>query len=146
MVSRQSLDQTEQLDASARAAWARIWSSISPESQFLAWMDWIRHLALSPGKQEQLRQLAQNQWEQLSREWSEELAASAQLSPKRSEQATAPASPDRRFSDPAWDRWPFNLLRQTYQAQQQWWQSATEDVAGVEPHHQKLIVSVPSNG
>ncbi|MFC4963065.1 PHA/PHB synthase family protein [Alcaligenes sp. GCM10023179] len=139
MVSRQSLDQTEQLDASARAAWARIWSSISAESQFLAWMDWIRHLALSPGKQEQLRQLAQSQWEQLFREWSEELAASAQSSLQTSEQAAAPAYTDRRFSDPAWDRWPFNLLRQTYQAQQQWWQSATEGVAGVEPHHQKLI-------
>lgn len=139
MVSRQSHDQAEQLDASARAAWARIWSSISPESQFLAWMDWIRHLALSPGKQEQLRQLAQKQWEQLFREWSQELAASAQQSLQTAQPAPTPAYTDRRFSDPAWDRWPFNLLRQTYQAQQQWWQSATEGVAGVEPHHQKLI-------
>jgi len=102
-------------------------------------MDWIRHLALSPGKQEQLRQLAQKQWEQLFREWSQELAASAQQSLQTAQPAPTPAYTDRRFSDPAWDRWPFNLLRQTYQAQQQWWQSATEGVAGVEPHHQKLI-------
>lgn len=140
MVSRQSPDQTEHLDASARAAWARIWSSLSPESQFLAWMDWIRHLGLSPGKQEQLRQLAQRQWEQLFREWSQELAAAAQLPAHASIQTPSSAAvADRRFSDPAWDRWPFNLLRQTYQAQQQWWQSATEGVAGVEPHHQKLV-------
>ena len=131
MVTRQSLDQTEHLDASARAAWARIWSSISPESQLMAWIDWIRHLALSPGKQEQLRQLALSQWEQLFREWTDELATASQEAP--------PAQTDRRFSDPAWDRWPFNLLRQTYQAQQQWWQTATAGVSGVDPHHQKLV-------
>ncbi len=131
MVTRQSIDQTEHLDASARAAWARIWSSISPESQLMAWIDWIRHLALSPGKQEQLRQLALSQWEQLFREWNDELATASQEAP--------PAQTDRRFSDPAWDRWPFNLLRQTYQAQQEWWQTATAGVSGVEPHHQKLV-------
>ena len=135
MVSRQSINPTEHVDASARAAWARIWSSISPESQLLAWMDWVRHLSISPGKQEQLRQLALSQWEQLFRDWNEELAASAQATAP----VSTPAYTDRRFSDPAWDRWPFNLLRQTYQAQQQWWQSATEGVAGVEPHHQKMV-------
>ena len=42
------------LDGEAHVAWAQAWSSISPETSLLAWVDWASHLANSPGKQAEL--------------------------------------------------------------------------------------------
>jgi polyhydroxyalkanoate synthase len=42
------------LDGDAHVAWAQAWSSISPETSLLAWVDWASHLANSPGKQAEL--------------------------------------------------------------------------------------------
>lgn len=100
-------------DQQVHAAWSRAWSSISPESGLLAWMDWAMHLATSPEKQIELSRLA--------------LA-----------QPAAPAD-DRRFRDPDWNRWPFNVLHQSFLMRQRWWEQATQGVWGVDAHHQELV-------
>jgi len=51
------------LDISARASWARAWFSVSPESQILAWLDWVMHLAISPGTRIDLGRQALMLWE-----------------------------------------------------------------------------------
>ena len=59
--SQPSPESIEALDTEVHAAWARVWSSLSPESPMLAWMDWLTHLATSPGKRAALSDLARAQ-------------------------------------------------------------------------------------
>jgi len=51
----------------------------------------------------------------------------------------APPLSDRRFADPSWSQWPFNLFGQSFEMQRRWWEEATRDVWGVDPHHQRLV-------
>lgn len=123
------------LDQQAHAAWAQAWSSISPESGLLALIDWATHLAASPGKRHELAFQALQQCEQLSDYLQQSLKAG-------SDQTTTPIAPptqDRRFSDPAWNEWPFNAWHQSFLMQQQWWERATQGVWGVDPHHQEVV-------
>lgn len=95
------------LDGDAHVAWAQAWSSISPETSLLAWVDWASHLANSPGKQAELLAFAAS----LSEQWMAVLKKN-RANPNRG--ATAPdRSPvnDRRFNDSAWDQWPYDLFR-----------------------------------
>jgi polyhydroxyalkanoate synthase len=43
----------------------------------------------------------------------------------------APRSPDHRFGDPAWEKWPFVLWQQAFLSQEAWWQHATRQVRGM---------------
>ena len=113
------------LDQAARAAWARRWLSISPESQTLAWIDWTRNLAISPGKRAELARLALTEWAGL---W----CAAARLP------GAEPHGEDRRFQGSAWKQWPFNVMSDAFLAQQRWWEAATQGVPGVEKHHERL--------
>ncbi|WP_323370719.1 PHA/PHB synthase family protein, partial [Pseudomonas helleri] len=123
------------MDAQAHAAWSRAWSSISPESGLLAWMDWAAHLATSPGKRTELSRLALVQAEQLQAYLRDCLAAA----PDQTQAQIVPPSADRRFRDPDWNHWPFNLLHQSFLLQQNWWEQATQGVWGVDPHHHAVV-------
>ena len=116
-------------------AWAQAWSSISPESSLLAWTDWASHLANSPGKQSELLAFAGS----LSEQWMSLLKKSL-VSPDQ-EVASPEPSPtnDRRFNDPAWDQWPYNLFRSSFLIQSKWWEQATQGVWGVDPQHERLL-------
>jgi polyhydroxyalkanoate synthase len=46
---------------------------------------------------------------------------------------------DRRFADPEWRRWPFNLYQQSFLLMQQWWQAATTNVRGVSRHDEAVV-------
>ena len=50
-----------------------------------------------------------------------------------------PSPEDRRFTDPAWHRWPFNLYQQSFLLMQQWWQAATTNVWGVSRHDEAVV-------
>ncbi|MEX8193246.1 PHA/PHB synthase family protein [Comamonas guangdongensis] len=117
---------SQQLDQAVRAAWARRWMSVSPHSQLLAWTDWVCNLAISPGMRSDLARLALEEWAQLYH---------AALQPSGSQ---THGIADRRFKDPAWRQWPFNLMSQAFLVQQHWWQAATQGVPGVEKHHERL--------
>ena len=123
------------LDMQAHMAWAQAWSSISPESSLLAWTDWASHLANSPGKQSELLSFAGS----LSEQWMSLLKKSL-VSPDQ-EVASPEPSPtnDRRFNDPAWDQWPYNLFRSSFLIQSKWWEQATQGVWGVDPQHERLL-------
>ena len=116
-------------------AWAQAWSSISPESSLLAWTDWASHLANSPGKQSELLAFAGA----LSEQWMS-LLKKGLVSPDQEAAAPEPLpANDRRFNDPAWDQWPYNLYRSSFLIQSQWWEQATQDVWGVDPQHERLM-------
>ncbi|MER1967039.1 alpha/beta fold hydrolase [Castellaniella sp. GW247-6E4] len=113
------------------ASQARAFASLSPASLSLAWLDWAMHLAASPGKQTELARLAVAHQSELARYLYDCLKTAGD--PSRA--CVTPPETDRRFSDPAWCRWPYNLLHQGFLLTQSWWEDATSEIPGVDPHH-----------
>ena len=111
-----SKDQTPPsgLDAQWHAALGQLTGGLSPAALATAYVDWWLHLIGSPEKQAELM--------------------------KRALGRTAPTDQsDPRFSDPAWDALPYNVLSQGFLAAQNWWDIATTNVHGVEPKHANII-------
>jgi polyhydroxyalkanoate synthase subunit PhaC len=125
-------------DLLLNAALGRITHAISPAALATAWFDWTSHLLLSPGRQRQLAVQAADSMGQWLR-----FAAQAELcAAQRREGPQAciePLAQDRRFTDPAWHTWPYNVLSQGFLLQQQWWHRATMGVRGVQPHHGEVV-------
>lgn len=127
--------QPNPLDTWVRAALADATASLSPQSSWLAGLDWWSHLAISPGKGSELAELAIQQAGALQQYLAQCVAApSGEPGP-----APQPPAQDRRFSDPDWQRWPFNVWHQGFLLNQRWWEAATSGVAGVDAHHQTLV-------
>ena len=120
------------LDRLLHAWQARVTGGVSPTSLTLAYMDWAVHLAGSPGAQQRLADKA--------------VSKAGRLAVHVAERWRDPAAPacieplpqDHRFDDPAWRRWPFDLLVQGFLLSQQWWHNATTGIEGVNPHHEDV--------
>src|SRR5210317_1019829 len=94
----------ERLDHEFKAALARACKGMSPIEIGLAYLDWLNHLAISPGKQLQLAQSFIRKAVQLG-----VYGAGALFNPSM----RGPASQlERRVSSENWQRWPFNVLAQ----------------------------------
>ena len=118
------------LDIKMLAGLAKMTHSLSPMSLSLAGIDWAGHLAFAPGKRLELFSLGLEQMQQL---WQNALPR-----PADAQQAPA-AKPDRRFADPAWQQWPFNVTSQAFLNTETWWKSATQDLPGVSKHHEDVV-------
>jgi len=129
------LSAAEQIDPTVHAAFARLNGSLSPESLLSAWMDWAAHMATSPGKRLDLLRLAFRQTERLARY----LRDCQSRGSETSEACLAVKAKDRRFAAEEWQRWPFNVMQQSFLLTQEWWDAATHDVWGVEKHHEDLV-------
>jgi polyhydroxyalkanoate synthase len=55
------------------------------------------------------------------------------------EPCVTPLPQDKRFSDPAWSKWPFNMIHQAFLMQQDWWERATKSVPGVSSHNAREV-------
>lgn len=124
--------QAYSADLALRAWLGNFTANVSPAALSLAWQDWASHLALSPDKQKELTLLAQNGM----RRWIEFAQASTIGAPF---EPVAPLAQDKRFSDPAWNAWPWNVVSQGFLLTQQWWHRATCGVNGVAPHHTDVM-------
>ncbi len=114
-------------------AWqARFSGGISPASLLLAYLDWLVHLSNTPGNQARLIEQA----------WRDALRLAVYAARSTDPHAPACAEPrpqDRRFVGPEWQRWPFNLISQSFLLTEQWWQSATSGIPGVSRHHEDVV-------
>ena len=99
-----------------------------------AYLDWVAHLAFSPGKQAQLFGKALRKSARLGN-----YAIGCCVSGGRGEPCIDPLPQDRRFSAEEWQGWPYNFLHQSFVLQQQWWHNATTDVDGVTRQHENVI-------
>lgn len=124
------------VDRSLHAATARYTAGLSPAALIEAYMDWAVHLANSPGKRMVLADKAWRKWARLAA-W---LAHGAgQGASGEAACCIQPLPQDRRFRDPAWSNWPFNLYAQSFLLQQQWWHNATTEVRGVDQAHEDVV-------
>lgn len=126
---------TQAVDRKFHALWAKTFTSLSPESMWLAYFDWAAHLGSSPGKRVELAQLALEQFAQLTG-YLRECATSG---PGLPHPCVEPPASDRRFSEPEWRAWPFNLMHQSFLLTEQWWETAARGVWGVEKHHEDVV-------
>ncbi len=146
---RDRTDFATTIDRSVRAAMAKRTSGLSPATLFSVWSDWAFHMSASPGKQ---LQLWEDAFQKSTQFW--QYATRSVLSGDATAPFIEPLSQDRRFTDDAWKKPPFNLLYQGFLLHQQWWHKAVTGVRGVSPQHERaaqfavrqlLDVSSPSN-
>ena len=127
------VDPPTSIDRLLHAGMGSLTMGISPPSLALAWTDWALHLAMAPGK-----------WQQMSEKAIRKQVRFANYALRS---ATDPSYPpcitplpqDRRFRAPGWQSWPYNLVWQAFLLQQQWWHSATTGVGGVSKHHEQVV-------
>lgn len=123
------------LDLLLNAWLGKFTGGISPAALGNAYADWLGHMALAPSKQQTLLEEA---WKKIGR-WQQYALQSAMAGGTSEPPCIAPLPQDRRFDDPAWRRWPYNLIYQGFLLQQQWWHRATTGVRGVAPHHEDVV-------
>lgn len=109
------------LDRAAGGALARLSGGVSLHAFLEAWSDWAQHLTRSPGRQLELAEHARQSLLKIMA-----LAASPGSPPP-----FAPKPYDRRFADPGWQSFPFQLWQQSFLAVQDWWDHATEPMRGL---------------
>jgi polyhydroxyalkanoate synthase len=102
----------------------------------LVYLDWLVHLAFSPGKQLDLARKL------LRKALRFGLYAGRAAFQPDAPPAIEPLPQDQRFADPAWRQWPFNLFYQSFLFVQQWWHNATTGVRGVSPHDEAVVTFV----
>lgn len=133
MIEQSKNKTNHSIDRIFHAFLGRVTLGVSPASLMLAYVDWLTHLQLVPAKQVKLVQKALRKFIRLS------LYASRSCLEKDTQACIEPLAQDKRFDDPAWQEWPFNLIHQSFLLNQQWWYNATTDVNGVSRHHEDVV-------
>ena len=122
----------DEVDRAFHARLAKLTQGLSPPSIVGAYMDWLAHLSMSPGKQ---LDLLTKLWRQSMRFGMHALPGAA----GSNHPFIKPLPQDRRFDAPEWQQWPFNLIYQGFLLNQQWWHNATTGVPGVTAHHEQVV-------
>lgn len=125
-------DLAQDMNRAARARVARLTYGLSPVSMANAFTDWLAHLAVSPGKRQELTSRALRQVARLSQQ-----ALTSVIN--EPEACIEPLPQDRRFVAAQWQQWPYNLIYQSFLLNQQWWHCATTGVPGVTQHHEQQV-------
>ncbi|MGH8803104.1 MAG: PHA/PHB synthase family protein [Casimicrobiaceae bacterium] len=121
-----------QLDRALHIRLARLTQGLSPAAISGAYMDWARHLVVSPDKQQELWSKAVQQSVRLG------LYAVQSVTNNHCNPCIEPLYQDKRFAAPEWQQWPFSLIYQAFLLNQQWWHGATTGVSGVTRHHENV--------
>ena len=121
------------LDRAFKANLARLTNGISPAGMMALYVDWLAHLALSPGKQLQLVEKASRKAARLALYLGQKATGAA------APPAIEPLPQDRRFRDESWQQWPFDLIHQSFLMHQQWWHNATTEIDGLSDERERLL-------
>ena len=125
-----SREPFNQLDDWIHQQLARSHMGLSPISLYLAALDWIMHLGISPGRQFELGVKRIEQMQQWKNQVMD-LYSNGQLPPSAGHL-------DDRFADKGWEYGPFSLWRERFLADAEWWREASH-VDGMSRHHQQLV-------
>jgi len=122
------------LDRALKARMAKFTKGLSPAALAGAYMDWLAHLTTSPGKQIEISEKAFRKWLRLS-----QYAATCAITSDETALCIEPLAQDRRFRGEAWQKWPYNLIYQSFLLNQQWWYNVTTGVRGVTRQHENVM-------
>ena len=123
----------DSLDRALAANLARLTAGVSPSVLWLAYLDWLIHVGLSPSKAAQLAEKAVRKSLRLA------LHAQHALAEPDAPPCIEPLPQDRRFDGAAWRQWPYNLLYQSFLLTQQWWHVATSDLSGMDRRNERIV-------
>ncbi|MFO1377083.1 MAG: alpha/beta fold hydrolase [Steroidobacteraceae bacterium] len=132
LTESQKLDR---VDREFRAALAKLTGGLSPADYGAAWLDWWLHLTSSPAKQAELAQLAMAKATDVMTFMTKAVTGQAQEAP----------SSDRRFADPAWQKFPFNVYARAFQNGAEFLRQSVTDVDGVSERSADLMGFVARN-
>jgi polyhydroxyalkanoate synthase len=129
--SNRQQEIAKSMDNTFQTQLAKASMGLSPISLALAYADWAMHLAASPGQQMLLRQHAMTLLQNaVANSWKREPDVDVDGKPLPEK--------DSRFSDPAWNAWPFVALKEGFQAGEAWWTKSTE-ADGVSRHNNHIV-------
>ena len=121
-------------DRAFHATLAPLTGGISPVALSLAYIDWASHLAAAPQRQMAIAQDAlQNTNKFLG------TALHYFSTGQQPWSLIKPQPQDRRFSEPEWERTPFNLVAQAFLLNERWWHNATTGVRGVASRNEAIV-------
>ena len=129
-----SLQMAESLDRSFHYLVSRYTFGLSPTARASAELDWLMHLAMSPGKQLQLMQKAARKWTRLAT-----YIGHCMLRDDGATPCVEPLAQDKRFRADAWQQPPFNIVYQSFLLQQQWWHNAVTGIPGMSKLNQRRM-------
>ena len=127
-------EMAEAIDRTLRAALGSLTGGLSPAALSGAYLDWVVHLAASPGQRMLLIERARRDLLRLLT-----YALQAARFAERAEPCARPLPDDRRFAAEGWQRWPFSLMHQAFLIEEQWWDAATTGVRGVTRQHEQVV-------
>lgn len=123
----------ETIDRMVSANLARGTGGISPAVLSMAYLDWLMHLGLSPGKQALLNEKAVRKMVRLAL-----YAVKSNQNPD-TPPCIEPLPQDHRFDGEGWKQWPYNLIYQSFLLTQQWWYNATIRNRGVNKQNEAIV-------
>lgn len=126
-----SSDRAKTLDAEHMARIAKLTRGMSPIEISLAYLDWLSHLSVSPGK---MFRLVQSMQQKLLQMGVISATAAAQAGGTVFQHLR-----DRKSLSELWLRLPFDVLPKQHGLVKDWWSEATEDVDGVSHEHLEYV-------
>lgn len=124
----------------ATQAWlSRYTHGLSPAALMDAWFDWYVHIVAAPGKRLKLAEQATATAARQARFALDRMTMTAPDEGEPAEGGAAPLPQDRRFSDDAWQKRPFDMIHRGFLLQQQWWHDVVTDVPGVTAQHERQL-------
>jgi len=120
----------ENVEREFRAMLAKATGGLATQDYGTAFWDWWLNLVRSPGTQLELQQNAIKQAMDLWR-FNLEAAQGKPLAPTE--------TGDRRFADPAWQQYPFNVFAQAFRSGMSLLEQSAHAVQGVEPKNAELV-------
>ncbi|MFN4265983.1 MAG: PHA/PHB synthase family protein [Aquabacterium sp.] len=121
----------QDLDRFIHAQIGHVFTGLSPIQAVLVYLDWMSHLAISPGKQMLVGQQLLEDSVQLGCDLAQHMYPFQPSHQDGQSGAITPQHNDRRFKAPAWAQWPFNLYAQSFLMAERAWLNATRDVPGL---------------
>jgi polyhydroxyalkanoate synthase len=124
------MDKIDVVEREFRAMLAKMTGGLAPQDYGTAFWDWWLNLAKSPGKQLELQQTAMKKAMELWR-FNAEAMQGKPMAPQE--------NGDRRFANPAWQQYPFNVYAQAFQNGMALLEQSARSVEGVEPRNAALV-------
>jgi polyhydroxyalkanoate synthase len=129
---------THDLSRHLLATLAQWTGGLSPQAFGGAWLNVLARLAIAPGRQAELARAA------LARSLALAQFSGAALSGEPPQAEGTPYA--SRFADPAWSKFPFNVLAQSFLTASDWAREAVRNVPGANPAAENIVAFTVREG